>query len=53
MQWEVRVIPHSIYMKSFRDGWFVISFIHMSAKNEKPLLALLEGHGENVRDTYV
>ena len=43
------VIPHFNYSKIFRDGWFVISFIHISVKNSKPLQALLEGG----RDTYV
>ena len=44
------VIPHFIYS---RHGWFVSSFIHMSAKNAKQFYALLEGHGEKGRDTYI
>ena len=45
-------IPHINYSKISRDGWFVTSFIHMSAKNAKPLQALLECGGEKGGDTY-
>ena len=40
------VIPHVNYINILRDGWVVISFIDMSAKNAKPLQALLEGEGQ-------
>ena len=39
------VIPHFNYSKIFIGGWFVIWFIHMSAKNGKQLQALLQGGG--------
>ena len=37
------VIPYLDYVKFFWDDWFVISLIHMSAKNAKPLQVLFEG----------
>ena len=39
------VIPYSDYVKCFMDCWFVISFIHVPAKNTKPLKPLLEDGG--------
>ena len=45
------VIPHIIYSKIFRDGLFVIWFIHVSAKNGKQLQPKWEGGGEKGRNT--
>ena len=43
------LIPHFNYSKIVRGGWFLISFIHVCAKNAKPLKLLLEGDRENGR----
>ena len=43
-------IPHFFnYSKIVRGGWFLISFIYVRAKKEKPLKLLLEGDGEKGR----
>ena len=44
MQYSV-AIPPSNYSESIREAWFVISFIHVPAKNVKPFQPLL-GEGE-------
>ena len=45
MQYSV-TIPPSNYSQSIREAWFVISFIHVPAKNVKPFQPLL---GEGAR----
>ena len=43
-------IPHFFnYSKIVMGGWFLISFIYVRAKKEKPLKLLLEGDGEKGR----
>ena len=47
------VIPYSDYVKCFMDGWFVISFIHVPAKNKKTLKPLLEASGGKCKGTHL
>ena len=47
------LIPHFNYSKIVRGGSLLLSFIHVPAKNPKPLKLLLEGGGEMGRGTHV
>ena len=48
---SLRVSFHTLTI--VRGGWFVISFIHVTAKNANPLKLPLEGGGEKVWGTNV
>ena len=48
------IIAHFNYCKTFRDGWFIISFIHAPEKIAKQLVKTLVGRWwKNGRGTYV
>ena len=47
------LIPHFNYSKINRGGCSLISFIHVHAKNAKPLKLVLEGGREKGRGTHV
>ena len=48
-----RVGGHFNYSKIVRDGWFLMSFMYVPAKNAKQFKPLLEGGRGKGRGTHV